>query len=263
MGKLVSNTPYKHDIFTVKHYGEHTEKITYISTLREAGWEDNREYKPKCSVNDKKLDNNLSRAKSKVKEYAMCNRFDYWCTFTLDKEKYDRYNLKKFARDFSEFIHNYNRNCKRYGFDTYKVEYLLVPEKHKDDAWHMHGFIKGIRPQDLVQNEQGFMEWKQYRKKFGYISMDKIKDADRASSYILKYMTKDEEKNVTALGGHLYYCSKGLNTAVELYRGSGVFKGEYDWEHPEGYCKVKTIDTRKESIHDWFEVEEDDNTECV
>ena len=249
--RFTTDNPYRHDVYTVKQYGEHTVKIAYCSTMREAGWEDDRVHKVKCSVNDDKLSNNLARAKSTVQEYALCNSWDWWCTFTIDKEKHDRYDLDAIMRAFGEWIHNYNR--KR---PEYKVKYVVVPEKHKDGAWHFHGFIKGIRHADLYVNENGYMSWKQYEKKFGYISMSQIEDLDKASSYILKYMTKDSERNVTELNKHLYYASKGLERATELYRGSAEYVGDWDWEHPDGYCKIKTLDVRKDNLHDYIEVTE-------
>lgn len=127
------------------------------------------------------------------------------------------WNLYK--KNLGEFIHNYNRRCD----SEYAVRYLLVPEKHQDGAWHMHGFIKGIRPKDLYTNQYGHLTWKSYEKKFGFISMDKIKDKERASSYILKYMTKDTAHSISELNAHLFYASKKLNRSEEIYRGSGVF----------------------------------------
>jgi hypothetical protein len=248
--RFTTDNPYRHDVYTIKQYGEHTVKIAYCSTMRESGWEDDRKHKAKCSVNDDKLPNNLARAKNTVREYALCNPWDWWCTFTIDKEKQDRYDLDLIMHSFGEWIHNYNRRCP----DEHKVKYVVVPEKHKDGAWHFHGFIRGIRPSDLYVNEHGYMCWKQYEKKFGYISMSKIQDLDKASSYVLKYMTKDTEKNVTELNRHLYYSSKGLEKATELYRGKAEFVGDWDWEHPDGYCKIKNLDVRKDNLHDYIEV---------
>lgn len=243
---MSKSSPYIADQYIIKQLGEHTIKITYCKCLRESGWEDEREHKDKCSVNTEKLSNNLSRTKSTVKELVMCNEWDYWCTFTIDKEKYDRYNLKAYIKDLSRFLLNYNRYCN----DDEKVKYILIPEQHKDGAWHMHGFIKGIKEKDLYTNIHGYLTWKQYESKFGFISMSKLESKEKASSYMMKYMTKDIEKNVTGLNAHMYYASKGLKHATELYRGSALFKGEYDWEHPDGYCKVKTIDIRKTDIKD-------------
>lgn len=255
---LYTDTPYKHDVYTVKQLGEHTVKIAYCSTMRESGWEEERGHVKKGSVNDEKLSNNLSRAKNVVKEYALCNPWDWWCTFTIDPQKYDRYNLDGFVKDFAKFLNNYNSyNCP----EEHKVKYLLVPEQHKDGAWHMHGFIKGIKPQDLYINQNGYMSWKQYEKKFGYISMDKVKDMDKCSSYILKYMTKDKDKNVTEMNKHMYYASHGLEKAIELYRGSAEYYGSWDWEHPDGYVKIKTLDVRKDNISDYMEICNDDSTD--
>ena len=44
-------------------------------------------------VSDVKLSNNISRAKSKVFEYAYCNHWDYFITLTISPDKYDRYDL--------------------------------------------------------------------------------------------------------------------------------------------------------------------------
>lgn len=250
-----TDSPYKHDIYTVKQLGEHTVKISYCSVVREAGWEDLREPKKKGTVNSEKLSNNLARAKATVREYALCNPWDFWVTLTTDPKKFDRYNLDDFYSSMSKFINKYNERQP----SEYKVKYVLVPEQHKDGAWHMHGFFKGINPKDLYVNQFGYLTWKQYEKKFGFISMDKIKDMDRASSYILKYMTKDADKNVTAINRHLYYCSKGLERAVELYRGSALYHGSWDWEHPDGYCKVKTLDVRKDNISDYMEIYDNDS----
>lgn len=255
---LYTDTPYKHDVYTVKQLGEHTVKIAYCNTMREAGWEDERVQVKKGSVNDEKLSNNLSRAKNVVKEYALCNPWDWWCTFTIDPQKYDRYNLDGYIKDFAKFLNNYNGyKCP----EEYKVKYLLVPEQHKDGAWHMHGFIKGIKPDDLYINQNGYYSWRKYEKKFGFISMDRVKDMDKCSSYILKYMTKDKEKNVTEINKHMYYASHGLEKAVELYRGSAEYYGTWDWEHPDGYVKIKTLDVRKDSISDYMEICNDDSTD--
>ena len=256
MRKAFTDDPYLHDVFTVKQMGEHTVRISYVSVMREAGWEFNDDYKPKGSVNDEKLSNNLARAKTVVREYALCNPWNWWCTFTINAEKCDRYNLDVFYKSFSRFINDYNKRRA----DEYRVKYLLVPERHKDGAWHMHGFIHGIDPKDLYKNEYGYMTWKQYNNKFGYISMDTIQDIDKSASYILKYMTKDKDKNVTEVNKHLYYCSKGLERATELYRGGGVYFGTWDWQHPDGYCKVKNLDVRKDDISNYLKVFDNDYT---
>ena len=247
------SSPYRSDMYTVRQYGDNTAKIIWHKSLRDSGWESERPSKKKGSVNNGKLENNLCRAKSTVRELALCNDWDYWCTFTLAPDKHNRYDLESYKKNLGEFIHNYNRRCD----SEYAVRYLLVPEKHQDGAWHMHGFIKGIRPKDLYTNQYCHLTWKSYEKKFGFISMDKIKDKERASSYILKYMTKDTAHSISELNAHLFYASKKLNRSEEIYRGSGVFKGSWDWEHEDGYCKIKNVDLRTETIDQYLDFVDD------
>ena len=45
---------------------------------------------------------------------------------------------------------------------------------------------------------------------------------------------------------------------MELYRGKADFFGKWDWEHPDGYVKIKTLDVRKDSISDYMEINNDD-----
>lgn len=164
------------------------------------------------------------------------------------------YYLKGFISGFGEFIHVYNRRCP----SEDKVRYLLVPEMHKDGAWHMHGFLRGIRESDLYVNQNGYLSWRQYEQKFGFMSMARIKGdrgIEKLCSYAMKYMSKEIGSSVTALGSHLYYCSKGLQTAQLVYKGRADLHCDWDWVHPDGFCKVKTFDDREDAdISEFLEV---------
>ena len=59
--------------------------------------------------NDNKLETSLSRTKRTISEIAECNAWSLFCTFTLDKRKYNRTDLKKFRKDFSQFIRDYRK----------------------------------------------------------------------------------------------------------------------------------------------------------
>lgn len=244
---------YDYDITTVKQYGDYKLKVTNISACRAAGFETlvDKPYSKKNSVNDDKLANNLSRAKARVNELALCNDWEYFITLTIDKSKYDRYNLKAYYRDFSEFIHNLNR---RRPVER-KITYLLIPETHEDGAWHMHGLFNGLCENDFYINQNGYFSWDKYDKKFGYISLDHIKDKDRTASYIVKYITKDVGRNVTELGCHLYYASKNLKTAELLYRGRAELLCPWDYEHPDGYCRIKTFDIRTDDYTKYLKLQ--------
>lgn len=239
---------YDRDVLSIKKYGENIVKVSMLSCCRVSGFDEEKKVSLKGSVNDCKLDNNISRAKARVLELALCNPWSYWCTFTLSSELYDRYNLKKFQRDFSEFLHTLNRSRE------IKITYILIPEMHGDGAWHMHGFVNGLVDSDLALNSNGYMTWLKYNDKFGFMSISPIKDLEKCAYYSLKYMTKDSSKNVSELGSHLFYASHGLATAKQLYKGHGEFHGDYDWIHPDGFVKIKTLDLRENALEEYIEV---------
>lgn len=221
------------DEYIVKHYCGPLYKVVNLNACPAPGTEIKRS--KKGSVNSSKLQHNVVRAKTAIAELAICNEWDYWCTFTVDPRKYDRYCLKKYQAAFAEFIHNYNKRLP----DMYKVRYLLVPEMHQDSAWHFHGFLKGINPEDLCMNSNGYLEWAQYRKQFGYMSIEPIKDIAKASAYLTKYMEKGVSNTAIELGAHLYYASKGLRRAETVYRGPARLNAE--WDYINDYCRIKWL----------------------
>lgn len=240
--KFCTTDIYEYNVSIGKKMGSSL-RVTTFTALRKPGFElaepSNINYVSKCSKNDFKLSTNISRARSKVHEYAACNDWEYFCTFTISKEKCNRYDLKEFYNSFSKFINNYNERRLPAGM---KVSYLLIPEKHEDGAWHLHGFVSGINPDDIYTNQNGYLVWKQYDEKFGYISMDKIRDLDRCANYILKYVTKNLDKSVKDQECHLYYCSKGLKRAEVIFKEVNMDLGmPYDYESEDGLIKIKTF----------------------
>jgi len=93
---------------------------------------------------EEKARENLIRSRTNIFELAMCNEWEYFATFTIDKTKYDRYNLANYYKDFAKFINNMNTTKKC------NIKYLLIPEMHQDGAWHLHGLFMGIPDRQLV-----------------------------------------------------------------------------------------------------------------
>ena len=236
---------YIDNVKRIKHYSNEKNisvyKIVNIKKCLNSNVDKPRNFSDKNSVNDKKLDNNISRAKSRVKELGLCNIWDYFATITLDKKKYDRYNLKQFKTDLSQYIANLNKIYK------IKIRYILIPEQHKDGAWHMHGFFSGIplsfmeqfdlsKPLDkyIVDNYETVMNFPKMAEKFGFVSFDMIRDQEKAVNYLIKYITKDLAKCVNELGAHMYYSSNRLNKAKDIIKGTSTaidipfaFENEY------------------------------------
>ena len=227
-------------VLSVKQFGSKY-KVIWSKAVRKKGFQpfdDSADDKENDipQVNTEKLSNNISRAKSLIFEYAFCNSWDYFITLTISPDKFDRYSLNSYVKALGKFINNYNTNYHS------KIFYLLIPEQHKDGAWHMHGLISGILPKHLVVNKNGYLDFSLYSKKFGYCSLSPLKSHEAVSKYITKYVTNDLSS--MALGQRLYYCSKGLKKSELLYRFNKVESDllEWDFVHPDGFCKIAMVD---------------------
>lgn len=171
----------------------------------------------------KKLDSSISRTKRVILEKALCNDWEWFCTFTISKDKFDRKDLITWRDTFTQWMRDQRKKGNL-------IRYLLVPEQHKDGSWHAHGFLSGVLESDLVSFQElhkrgvklprklwksNYMNWTAYQEKFGFCSLGKIKNPVAAGFYITKYITKDNDSMVKALGLHSYYSTKGLNTATK------------------------------------------------
>ena len=217
------NKAYKVDYFTIEKYNPDYYKLVFHKCkVRKKGFElikdescllDNGSALDFFSDNDERFSSSFSRARSKIFEYAMCNKFDYFITLTLSKNKYDRYNLDKYIKDLGQKIRDWR---KKYNTD---IQYLLIPEQHKDGAWHLHGLINGIPSAALFVNEFGYLDWFDYKDKFGWCSLGKVRSKESVSKYITKYISKDLGQGIKK-NSKLYYVTRGLKTKEKVHQGS-------------------------------------------
>ena len=90
--------------------------------------------------------------------------------------------------------------------------YLIIFEKHKDGAYHLHGLLGGLGL-DLYKNNNGYLSLYDFEE-LGFNSLSVIKDKIKVSSYITKYITKDFVKTSS---GYSYFHSKDLKFAKRFY----------------------------------------------
>ena len=241
---------YLNDQWSVYKYGNRI-KVVYFKCgrLSDAGGHF-QPGKDSGSQSDERLRESLSRPRSTVYEWAACNDFEFFVTLTLDAAKRDRGDLAGYRKALAQFIRDLNRRRE----EGEKIRYLLVPEQHRDGSWHMHGLVKGlVVGRDLVRNEHGYLDWPAYRGKFGFISLDTIKNPAACCSYIAKYVTKsmrgDKSEKTPEIerGGHLFFCSQGLKRreVIARYLCGNVPVAEKDWDWENDYIKIK-----------WFELGE-------
>lgn len=202
-----------------------------------------------------KLSQARSRAKSVVLQIGICNDWDYFFTGTID-HRYDRYDLNSFYKIFSQWIRDERKRTKC------KIEYLFIPERHKDGAWHFHGFVRGLdsnsvapfvsglHPQNLIDN--GFLNWGAYSKKFGFCSLAPIRDILGAAFYVTKYISKNIEASISDYGRHTYFASIGLRRSQSMGYVYG-WRAELDSyiDNVNEFCSTGFV--RNVSWHFWLD----------
>lgn len=87
----------------------------------------------------------VRRARSAVRDIALCTEFTHFVTLTLDAGMIDRYDMGEIVRKLNRWLDN---RVRRDG-----LAYVLVPERHKDGAVHFHGFFNAA----LVMEWSGTM----------------------------------------------------------------------------------------------------------
>lgn len=197
----------------------------------------------------------LSRSRARVFELAACNEFQYFGTFTLDEKMRDRFNLADFRKAFAQYVRNLNRSRPA----EKKIKYLMIPEQHKDGAWHMHGLLLGLGEEDLrafnlsekiperikrqIRKGETVYDWTGYRDRFGYFTATAIKNPEAVSKYITKYLTKDIDSNARESGEHLFFASQGLKGRTTLVKNRFGRCPVESWDFENDYVKTATFKT--------------------
>lgn len=179
---------------------------------------------------------NSKRDKKKVYDLARANQWDWFLTFTFDKNKVNRFDYNECVSKLKKWLNNFSsRKC--YGH----LKYLIIPEKHKNGAWHFHGLFANapdtcfefsgvVKDGNLVFNLTSY--------KLGYTTATKVKDTNKVSHYITKYMTKELTTDLKGKNRHL--ASRNLNKPIE-------FSSE-TLEQIEDYFNISLEDERNELL---------------
>jgi hypothetical protein len=172
----------------------------------------------------KNLKDASKRAKDKIYDYAMSNTFTQFATFTFDKTKVnDRYDYVELKERLTKYINNFKHKnkCK-------DLKYLIVPEQHKDGAWHFHGlFSEHIEPfltktdytnkkgRAIHRTSKGKRLYRidKYKYNLGFNTFSKIDSHEKVSNYITKYITKDMCLQIPH--ARRYFGSKNLDKPIQ------------------------------------------------
>ena len=172
------------------------------------------------STSEDGTDRAMRRAKSRVRDIALCNGFQYFVTLTLSASEVDRYDIKAIIKKLNGWCDN---RVRRNG-----LKYVLVPERHKDGAIHFHGFFNGalevvdsltlsvggkvIKPigakhRDSLLAKGAQIVYNLPSWSLGFTTAIEVYgDYSKAVGYVCKYIGKQGEK----VGGRWYYSGGDL-----------------------------------------------------
>lgn len=162
-------------------YNPFTEKIQRVYTVEDV-----------IAEEKKKLDNlsrSFRRTRSALYMYARQCVWDYFITLTYSPDKIEnRYDFSLCMKK----VHKWIDNCKQR--KAKELLYLLVPEQHKDGAWHIHGLLcntTGLTFTDSGKRYDGKIVYNLDDWKLGFSTATEVTDTYKVSNYITKYITKD------------------------------------------------------------------------
>lgn len=153
------------------------------------------------------LDRSKRRARSRVRDLALSNTFEYFVTLTIAPGQIDRYDIREIMKRVNRWLDNHVRRS--------GLRYVLVPEYHKDGAIHFHGFFSGLPVADSGHVDRGghkvynITDWT-----FGFsTAIGLYGDYASAVGYVCKYISKAQAK----IGGRWYYSGGALAEPVLIF----------------------------------------------
>ncbi len=157
--------------------------------------------------------NSARRSKNKIYDYARANIWEWFVTITFDPEKVNSFNYDECTKKLSKWLNNTkSRYCK-------DMKYLFIPELHKSKRYHFHGLISNCTGLDFTDSghktDDGEVIYNIGKYKYGFTTATKVKDSQRVSMYIAKYVTK--ELTSTVKGKRRYWQSKNCNKPTVEY----------------------------------------------
>lgn len=204
-------------------------RVCSIKASREKGFED---ISSKKRTDKKEVDRiSLSRTRRNIRELALCNDFEYFCTLTVNSVKCDRYSLDEVQDNLRKCLRNLRNSSNNF-------KYLVITEKHKDGAFHFHGLMSGLS--DLYVNKFGYLSCTKLDV-LGFNSFSRIKSLEKVSNYILKYITKDCVRNSH---NQVYISSRGLKKAERSELNTNI-NNDIHFTYSNDFVDILDFDVQK------------------
>ena len=96
------------------------------------------------------------------------------------------------------------------------LKYIIVPERHKDGAYHFHGLIADIGEMEMVDSgkklKNGNIIYNIAGYNLGFTTVTKVFNSGASARYLSKYITKDLSMHIK--NKKKYWASRNLELPV-------------------------------------------------
>ena len=149
--------------------------------------------------------NSYSRTIQQIYSVSRQCEWEYFITLTFSPEVVDRYDYRACMKKARKWFDNQKQRRAQ------DMQYLIVPEEHKDGAWHIHGLIArcdGISLVDSGHKHSGRTVYNMDGWKYGFTDCVAVDDVHKISNYVTKYITKSVFDRTAGL--RRYYKSNNI-----------------------------------------------------
>lgn len=168
------------------------------------------------------LQKSINRTKTKIADYVLCNNFTHFATLTFSPAKVkNRHDFGEMSALLKNWLKTEQTNHDRK--HNSKFKYLIVPERHKNGAWHFHALLENYQNAcgDFYSSKNPFITVKEIktakryanrkyltRYTLGRSEIAPIRDRTKMANYIKKYVTKEL---ITTPNAKRFWCSRNLS----------------------------------------------------
>ena len=142
--------------------------------------------------------------------------FCYFFTGTFDPKKWNSKNFQEIYKPLRRFLQNKG------------IKYILVAELHQSGAIHFHGvFNETVEPylenfdlskrlpkrirDGILKEDRKLFNFPSYANRFGWVSIEKIRNLDAVACYVSKYISKSFEDEKNRISYRRFFASKNLS----------------------------------------------------
>lgn len=165
----------------------------------------------RAADHDRSVYNSMTRSLNKIYDISRSNEWEFFVTLTFAPDKVDRYSYSECTKKLSQWLKDVR---KRLDAD---FRYLIVPERHKDGAFHFHGLFANCDGMQIVPSghtdKKGQTIYNIGKYKLGFTTATAVDNQQAVNKYITKYVTK--ELCEATKGKKRYWASKNCDSPIE------------------------------------------------